>query len=545
MHGVFTVLPTGPGAAAPTHCLRVVAPHVRRWHGRALAGLWQPVPPARQAPARGLPVQVPFLPLPHEFMAATALHHPAVPVLFEHLSNAVYLLDPETSVIVWGNHAVWESLGLTRDAVLHHSVLSLQKDVTGAPHRSEIAAVIRSTPCFTFVGRHRHALGHEVPVEANTTRFADQGHESEFELDGPLGRRTINWRLVPEVDDRAEVRSVLAICRDITGRKRARGRARAPPAPPGRAGRAAHGGAVGGQGGGQGGGRGGQPRQEQFPGPHEPRAAHADERHPGHDRAGAAPCARRGAARAARPRRPGLAAPAQPDQRHPGPVQDRSRAHDARRHAVPARQRDGWPAAAGRPPRRGKRPAADAGPGARVARPAAVRRPAAPEADPAEPGRQRDQVHRGRCRHRARPGRGRGSRRAAAALRGQRQRHRHRHRAGAAPPRVHGLRAGRAGSARGAARCAGRAARGARWRPRTPLCADPDGHAHAAHERHRRRARDPRAVAQPAHARRGADGQRLRRRPPALPGRRHGWGKPDEAGLLFDTVLQHLQRSAH
>ncbi len=57
------------------------------------------------------------------------------------------------------------------EQVLEHSVLSLQMDVTGAPQWGEIAAVIRSQDCFTFVGRHRHATGHEVQVEVNTTHF--------------------------------------------------------------------------------------------------------------------------------------------------------------------------------------------------------------------------------------------------------------------------------------------------------------------------------------------------------------------------------------
>jgi hypothetical protein len=30
------------------------------------------------------------------------------------MADAVYLLDPDTSNIVWGNRAAWESLGLTR-----------------------------------------------------------------------------------------------------------------------------------------------------------------------------------------------------------------------------------------------------------------------------------------------------------------------------------------------------------------------------------------------------------------------------------------------
>ena len=113
----------------------------------------------------------------------------ALTTLFEHLPDAVYLLDPETSNIVWGNRAAWESLGLSRDEVLDHSVLSLQLDVTGAPQWSDIAAVIRSTDCFTFVGRHRHALGHEVPVEVNTSHFVDNGREYFLSVARDISRR--------------------------------------------------------------------------------------------------------------------------------------------------------------------------------------------------------------------------------------------------------------------------------------------------------------------------------------------------------------------
>ena len=82
---------------------------------------------------------------------------PRVQVL-EHLPDAVYLIDPRTSNILWGNRMAWASLGLAPEQVVDHSVLSLQMDVSGAPQWSEIAAVIRQSECFTFVGRHRHAL---------------------------------------------------------------------------------------------------------------------------------------------------------------------------------------------------------------------------------------------------------------------------------------------------------------------------------------------------------------------------------------------------
>ena len=92
-------------------------------------------------------------------------------VLFEHLADAVYLIDPETSNIVWANRKAWESLGLSRDDVLNQSVLSLQKDVHGLPQWADIANAIRATDCFRFIGRHRHQSGHEIAVEVNTTHF--------------------------------------------------------------------------------------------------------------------------------------------------------------------------------------------------------------------------------------------------------------------------------------------------------------------------------------------------------------------------------------
>ena len=117
---------------------------------------------------------------------------PAIPgmaLMLQHLADAVYLLDPDSSRIVWGNHAAWESLGLSREQVLDHSVLSLQMDVAGGPQWSEIAAVIRSVPCYTFMGRHRHALGHEVPVEVNTTHFTDGGREYFLSVARDVSRR--------------------------------------------------------------------------------------------------------------------------------------------------------------------------------------------------------------------------------------------------------------------------------------------------------------------------------------------------------------------
>lgn len=97
--------------------------------------------------------------------------------MFDQLADAVYLIDPDTSNIVWCNRKAWESLGLSSADVLDHSVLSLQKDVHGLPQWSEIAEAIRASDCFRFIGRHQHQQGHEVVVEVNTTQFTLGGRE--------------------------------------------------------------------------------------------------------------------------------------------------------------------------------------------------------------------------------------------------------------------------------------------------------------------------------------------------------------------------------
>ncbi|MFO1328986.1 MAG: ATP-binding protein [Rubrivivax sp.] len=115
---------------------------------------------------------------------------PSLGTLFEQLADAVYLIDPASSAIVWCNRAGWLSLGLTPEQVLHHSVLSLQIDVTGLPAWSDIAEVIRRSDGYTFVGRHRHAQGHELPVEVNTTAFVDGGREYFLSVARDVSRRT-------------------------------------------------------------------------------------------------------------------------------------------------------------------------------------------------------------------------------------------------------------------------------------------------------------------------------------------------------------------
>ncbi len=73
-------------------------------------------------------------------------HRSALPeaaALFDHMADTVYLIDRHLRH-AWGNRAAWAMLGLSREDVLDHSVLSLQMDVTGMPSRREIAGVIRA-----------------------------------------------------------------------------------------------------------------------------------------------------------------------------------------------------------------------------------------------------------------------------------------------------------------------------------------------------------------------------------------------------------------
>ena len=74
-------------------------------------------------------------------------------------------------------------------------MLSLQMDATGAPQWSDIAEVIRRRSPYTFVGRHRHAQGHEVAVEVNTSCFVEGGREYFLSV-----ARDITRRMASEAD---------------------------------------------------------------------------------------------------------------------------------------------------------------------------------------------------------------------------------------------------------------------------------------------------------------------------------------------------------
>lgn len=96
-------------------------------------------------------------------MDANLLKH-----LFYDCPDAVYLIDPQTSNILLCNRLGYESLQLEASEILNHSVLTLQKDVSGLPAWEDIVNTIRNTDVFTFVGSHIRKDGSEFPVEVNT-----------------------------------------------------------------------------------------------------------------------------------------------------------------------------------------------------------------------------------------------------------------------------------------------------------------------------------------------------------------------------------------
>lgn len=96
--------------------------------------------------------------------------------LLDDLADSIFLIDPETSDILYVNRAGYVSLGMTCDEVLYHSVMSLQEDVADLPHWSEIAQVIsQSEQPFLFLGRHKRKDGSVFPVEVRTSNIRRGG----------------------------------------------------------------------------------------------------------------------------------------------------------------------------------------------------------------------------------------------------------------------------------------------------------------------------------------------------------------------------------
>ncbi|RDE24332.1 diguanylate cyclase [Motiliproteus coralliicola] len=97
--------------------------------------------------------------------------------IHDQMADAVYLIDPASSNIIWVNRAGHEDLLMQRHEVLNHSVLSLQKHVTENGQWQAIADVIRAEKRYTFNGHHCRKDGSEFPVEVNTTVFVHQDKE--------------------------------------------------------------------------------------------------------------------------------------------------------------------------------------------------------------------------------------------------------------------------------------------------------------------------------------------------------------------------------
>lgn len=110
--------------------------------------------------------------------------------VFQYLPDAVYLIDPQTSNILDCNAAALQQVGLPRERVVQHSVLSLQKDVIGIEQWASIAQAVRDTKVqFVFIGRHRHDSGAEVPVEVATSAFTHEGREYFVSVARDISRR--------------------------------------------------------------------------------------------------------------------------------------------------------------------------------------------------------------------------------------------------------------------------------------------------------------------------------------------------------------------
>lgn len=114
---------------------------------------------------------------------------PPLEAVFQQLPDAVFLIDPQTSLILDCNAAALAQVGLARDEIVQQSVLSLQKDVVGAEQWASIAQAIRDAPGYYFLGRHRHSGGGEVPVEVHTSCFLHEGREYFLSVARDITRR--------------------------------------------------------------------------------------------------------------------------------------------------------------------------------------------------------------------------------------------------------------------------------------------------------------------------------------------------------------------
>ncbi|MET3999202.1 diguanylate cyclase [Marinobacterium sp. MBR-109] len=95
--------------------------------------------------------------------------------LFHGVSDAIYVIDPDSSSILAANEAGCRALGMSAEELIDQSVLSLNQDVTGPNQWREISAAIIAAGNYTFMGRHVRKDGTDFPVEVVTDYLEYQG----------------------------------------------------------------------------------------------------------------------------------------------------------------------------------------------------------------------------------------------------------------------------------------------------------------------------------------------------------------------------------
>jgi diguanylate cyclase (GGDEF)-like protein/PAS domain S-box-containing protein len=118
--------------------------------------------------------------------------------LFEHLPDAVYLVDTETAVIVGCNRAAYTALGYNREQVLGCSILNLQRDVSGIEHWRKLAEIARRQSSYIFIGHHICADGRERPVEIHVSIDRVDGREVCISVARDISNRMQQFCLVQQ-----------------------------------------------------------------------------------------------------------------------------------------------------------------------------------------------------------------------------------------------------------------------------------------------------------------------------------------------------------
>ncbi|MDO6562276.1 diguanylate cyclase [Amphritea sp. 1_MG-2023] len=110
--------------------------------------------------------------------------------IFEGCSDAIYVIDPCSSRILDANTYACKDLGMSRERLLQHSVLSLQQGVENAEHWEKIAELIYGShpQAFTFIGRHYHQNGSFFPVEVYTSIIEFEGQKLFLSIARNLNR---------------------------------------------------------------------------------------------------------------------------------------------------------------------------------------------------------------------------------------------------------------------------------------------------------------------------------------------------------------------